>query len=52
MTSKKMVEYSISVPADSRAAVSVVHTPGGEMASIETETGRYDVARREYEVDE
>lgn len=52
MTAKKMVEYSVSVPADSKASVSLNHAPGGSTASIETENGRYDWSSRQYDVDD
>ncbi|MER7909030.1 hypothetical protein [Streptomyces sp. NPDC096068] len=52
MVAKKMVEYSISVPADSNAFVSVNHTPHGTVGTIETEDGRYDWGRREYQAPE
>lgn len=52
MAVKRMVEYSVSVPADSKASVSLNHTPGGTTGTIETENGRYDWAAREYVTDD
>ncbi|NUK07544.1 hypothetical protein HRW18_05845 [Streptomyces lunaelactis] len=51
MTAKKMVEYSVSVPTDSRASFCVNHTPGGTTCTIELESGRFDVSSRQYDVD-
>ncbi|MGW0119622.1 hypothetical protein [Streptomyces sp. NPDC003327] len=49
MAAKKRVEYSLSVPADSTASIAINHTPHGASASIETENGRYDWGRLEFE---
>lgn len=50
MTAKKIVEYSVSVPADSMASFIVNHTPGGTTCTIESEHGRYDVSTRQFDV--
>lgn len=45
MTAK--VEYSFSVPADSNASASVIHTPGGTNWTVECDTpARFDLSHR------
>lgn len=51
MTAKKIVEYSVSVPADSKASFRVNHTPSGTTCTIESEHGRYDVSTRQFDMD-
>ena len=51
MTAKKIIEYSVSVPADSKASFRVNHTPGGTTCTIESEHGRYDVSTRQFDMD-
>ncbi|WP_406528304.1 hypothetical protein [Streptomyces sp. I8-5] len=42
MTAKKMVEYSVSVPADRKASIHVDHAPGGTVGSVEIDDVRCD----------
>jgi hypothetical protein len=52
MTAKTRVEYSVSVPADSKTSFSVNHTPGGATCIFEQGDTRYDVSTRQYDVDD
>ncbi|MEL5958756.1 hypothetical protein AADR41_29010 [Streptomyces sp. CLV115] len=52
MTAKKMVEYSVSVPADRKASIHVDHAPGGTVGSVEIDDVRCDWTSRTYEVDD
>ncbi|MEV8393965.1 MULTISPECIES: hypothetical protein [unclassified Streptomyces] len=52
MAAKRMVEYSVSVPADSKTSFSVNHTPGGTTCVIELGDARCDVTSRQYDVDD
>ncbi|MEV0034553.1 hypothetical protein [Streptomyces sp. NPDC050804] len=52
MAAKKMVEYSVSVPADSKTSFSVNHTPGGTTCIIESGDTSYDVSSRQYVLNE
>ncbi|MFJ2675222.1 hypothetical protein [Streptomyces sp. NPDC087525] len=52
MPAKKMVEYSVAVPADGKASISLNHTPGGMTCIIESEDPRCGMSSRQYDVDE
>ncbi|MFJ1746045.1 hypothetical protein ACIOJD_07340 [Streptomyces sp. NPDC088116] len=52
MPAKKMVEYSVAVPADSKTSISLNHTPGGVTCTIESKDTRCDMSSRQYDVDE
>ncbi|MFD3483352.1 hypothetical protein [Streptomyces sp. NPDC058665] len=49
MAAKKMVEYSVSVPAECTASVSLNHSPGSTVCTIECKDAHYhDWSRREF----
>ncbi|WP_328894178.1 hypothetical protein [Streptomyces sp. NBC_00236] len=52
MTAKKMIEYSISVPADRSASIRVNHAPDGTVGSVEIDDVRCDWSSRSYETED